>query len=60
MFVVVLADVIKTRYMSDITNKYNNPLHCFLLTYKEGGVPIFFKVYFIMYSYCALFYVYVN
>ena len=36
-------DVIKTRYMSDSTNRYPSPLVCVVETYREGGIRAFFK-----------------
>jgi len=37
------VDVIKTRYMSDKTNKYTSPFHCIQVTFNEAGIRGFFK-----------------
>ena len=36
-------DVIKTRYMSDTTNRYPSPFICVVETYREGGIRAFFR-----------------
>lgn len=37
------VDVLKTRYMSDVTGRYATPMQCAVDTVKEGGVRVFMK-----------------
>lgn len=38
------VDVVKTRYMSDSCGLYRGPIHCALITLRNGGVSSFFQV----------------
>ena len=38
------VDVVKTRYMSDKSQRYANIADCILSTYRDGGVRCFFRV----------------
>jgi hypothetical protein len=41
-----VVDVVKTKYMCDVSHLYRSPWDCVMKTYQEGGVAAFYRVIF--------------